>query len=153
MPVAQSTARWVAPVIRGLDSAQPLIDLGVRLWVANVFWKSGVESLNDWEMTVDLFTNEFHVPLLSPLAAAVVGTGVELIFPVFLALGLAGRFSAGTLFIFNIMAVISYPALNEVGLKDHVYWGILLMVSLLHGPGKISVDYLIRRKWMKDQSR
>ena len=150
MPVAQSTARWVAPVIRSLDSAQPLIDLGVRLWVANVFWKSGVESLNDWEMTVDLFANEFHVPLLSPLAAAVVGTGVELIFPVFLALGLAGRFSAGALFIFNIMAVISYPALNEVGLKDHVYWGILLMVSLLHGPGNISIDYFIRRKWMKD---
>ena len=62
--------------------------------------------------------------------------------------GLAGRFSAGVLFIFNIMAVISYPALNEVGLKDHVYWGILLLVPLLHGPGKISIDSFIRRRWM-----
>jgi len=149
MALAQSTARLITPIIRGLDSAQSLIDLVVRLWVANVFWKSGVESLNDWEMTVDLFTNEFHVPLLSPLAAAVVGTGVELVFPVLLALGLAGRFSAGALFIFNIMAVISYPALNEIGLKDHIYWGILLMVPLLHGPGKISVDHFIRRHWMK----
>ena len=148
MTLAQRTAQWVAPVIKRLDSLQPLIDLGVRLWVANVFWKSGVESLKDWEMTVDLFTNEFHVPLLSPYAAAILGTGVELIFPVFLALGLAGRFSAGVLFIFNIMAVISYPALNEVGLKDHVYWGILLLVPLLHGPGKISIDYFIRRHWM-----
>jgi putative oxidoreductase len=52
------------------------------------------------------------------------------------------------LFVFNIMAVISYPALNEVGLKDHVYWGILLLVPLLHGPGKISIDYFIRRRWM-----
>lgn len=149
MTVAQRTAQIVAPVIRGLDAARPLIDLGVRLWVANVFWKSGVESLKDWEMTVDLFASEFHVPLLAPLPAAVLGTGIELVFPVFLALGLAGRFSAGVLFVFNIMAVISYPALNEIGLKDHIYWGILLLVSLLHGPGKISIDHVIRRRWMR----
>ena len=148
MTLVQRTAPLVAPVIKGLEAARPLIDLGVRLWVANVFWKSGVESLKDWGMTVDLFTYEFHVPLLSPQVAAVMGTGIELIFPVFLALGLAGRFSAGALFIFNIMAVVSYPGLSEVGLKDHIYWGILLLVSLLHGPGKISIDHYIRRKWM-----
>ena len=148
MTIIERGARLVAPIIKGLEFLAPLIDLGVRLWVARVFWNSGVESLRDWEMTVDLFTNEFHVPLLSPLMAAVLGTGVELIFPVFLALGLAGRFSAGVLFIFNIMAVVSYPALNEIGLKDHIYWGILLLVSLLHGPGRISIDHFIRRRWM-----
>ena len=148
MALTHSTARLVTPVIRWLDSVSPLIDFTVRFWVANVFWKSGVGSLKDWGMTVDLFTYEFHVPLLSPPVAAVVGTGIELIFPVFLALGLAGRFSAGVLFIFNIVAVVSYPGLSEVGLKDHIYWGILLLVSLLHGPGKISIDHYIRRKWM-----
>jgi putative oxidoreductase len=149
MTLTKKMVHWLSPVIKGLDFAQPTIDLGVRLWVANVFWKSGVESLKDWEMTLDLFANEFHVPLLSPHAAAVLGTGIELVFPVLLALGLAGRFSAGVLFVFNIMAVVSYPALNEVGLKDHVYWGILLAVSLIHGPGKISIDYFIRRHWMR----
>ena len=148
MAIAQRTARLVTPIIKGLDYAQPLIDLGVRLWVANVFWKSGVESLRDWPGTLDLFAYEFHVPLLPPHAAAVLGTGVELVFPVLLAVGLAGRFSAGVLFVFNIVAVISYPGLSEVGLKDHVYWGILLLVTLLHGPGKVSIDHFIRRKWM-----
>lgn len=149
MTLVRRTTHLATSIIRGLDFSQPLIDLGVRLWVANVFWKSGVESLRDWQSTVDLFTYEFHVPLLSPLVAAVLGTSVELIFPVFLALGLAGRFSAGVLFIFNIMAVISYPGLSDVGHKDHIYWGILLLVSLLHGPGKISIDHFIRRHWMK----
>jgi putative oxidoreductase len=149
MTIAQTTARMVAPVIKGLDFAQPLVDLGVRLWVANVFWKSGLASVKDWESTLDLFKYEFHVPLLSPYAAAVLGTGTELVFPVFLAIGLAGRFSAAALFVFNIVAVISYPALSEVGLKDHTYWGILLLVSLLHGPGKISLDHFIRQKWMR----
>ena len=148
MTLVEKTTRLTAPVVRGLESLTPFIDLGVRLWVANVFWRSGLASVHDWETTVDLFKYEYSVPLLSPHVAAVLGTSVELIFPVLLAIGLAGRLSAGVLFVFNIIAVISYPALNEVGLKDHTYWGILLLVSLLHGPGRISIDYLIRRKWM-----
>ena len=80
--------------------------------------------------------------------AAVLGTGTELIFPVLLVLGLGARVSAAVLFVFNYIAVVSYPDLNEIGLKDHVYWGILLLVTLLHGPGKIAIDHFIRRKWM-----
>jgi putative oxidoreductase len=148
MALNQNIARLAGPVIRGFDSASSLVDLFVRLWVANVFWKSGVASLHDWETTVDLFTYEYKVPLLSPQVAAILGTGTELIFPVLLVVGLATRFSAASLFIFNIIAVISYPSLNEIGLKDHIYWGILLSVTLLHGPGKISIDHFIRRKWM-----
>jgi putative oxidoreductase len=52
------------------------------------------------------------------------------------------------LFVFNIVAVISYPELNEVGIKDHIYWGILLLVTLLHGPGRFSLDHLIGRRWL-----
>ena len=148
MTLPKTAARFFIPIIKGLDSASALIDLGVRLWVANVFFKSGLASLHDWETTVDLFKYEYHVPLLSPSVAAVLGTGAELIFPVLLVIGLATRFSAGALFIVNIVAVISYPGLGEIGLKDHIYWGILLLVTLLHGPGKISIDHFIRRKWM-----
>jgi len=140
-----------APVVKGLNFLSPLADLGIRLWVANVFWKSGLASLHDWQGTLDLFSYEFHVPLLPPVAAAYLGTGIELVFPVLLALGLGGRLSAFVLFVFNIMAVISYPALNEAGLKDHMYWGMLLLISLLHGPGKISLDYLICRKLQDNQ--
>ena len=56
-----------------------------------------------------LFENEYDVPLLSAEFAAMMGTAIELFFPVLLALGLAGRFGAFVLFAFNIMAVISYP--------------------------------------------
>ena len=60
--------------------------------------------------------------------------------------GDGGRLSAAALFVFNIIAVVSYPDLGEVGLKDHQYWGLLLLVALLHGPGKISVDHFLRRR-------
>ena len=114
------------PIIRGLDFLSPLLDLAIRVWVANVFWKSGMTKIASWDSTVALFTYEYHVPLLSPEIAAFLGTGVELTMPVLLVLGLGARFSAAVLFVLNVVAVISYPDLNEIGLKDHYYWGLLL---------------------------
>ena len=149
MTVAERIASFTKPVTRGLEFLAPALDLGIRLWVANVFWKSGLTKIQSWDMTVALFENEYHVPLLSPEFAATLGTATELTFPVLLALGLAGRISAFVLFAFNIVAVISYPDLNEVGLKDHVYWGILLLVTLLHGPGKLSLDHVLCRYWKR----
>jgi len=43
--------------------------------------------------------------------------------------------------------VLSYSDLSPVGLKDHQYWGLLLLVILFHGPGKLSIDHLIRRRF------
>ena len=58
-----------------------------------------------------------------------------------LALGLGSRLAAVALFVFNIVAVISYPDLSDAGLVDHMLWGALMLVTLFYGPGKISVDY------------
>jgi putative oxidoreductase len=30
---------------------------------------------------------------------------------------------------------------------SHVYWGMLLLVPLCHGPGRLSVDHWLRRRW------
>jgi putative oxidoreductase len=149
MTMIQSLARAAKPVVGTLNCLAPALDLGIRLWVANVFWKSGLTKIASWDSTVMLFTHEYQVPLLSPEIAASLATVTELVFPVLLVLGLGGRLSAAVLFVFNIVAVISYPELNEVGLKDHTYWGILLLVTLLHGPGKFSLDHLIGRWWDK----
>jgi putative oxidoreductase len=137
-----------APVIRALNWLQPVFVLGVRLYVANVFFKSGLTKIASMDTTIQLFTYEYQVPLLSPTAAAYLGTGAELILPVLLALGLGGRLAAAALFAFNIVAVISYPELNEVGVMQHQYWGVLLLIPLLYGPGKLSIDCFIKR-WLK----
>ena len=137
----------VRAAVRGLGALAPAIDLGLRLLVANVFFKSGLTKIASWESTVALFENEYAVPLLPPEIAALLGTGVELIFPVLLVLGLGARFSALVLFLFNIVAVLSYPDLGEVGLRDHQTWGLLLLITLLHGPGKLSLDHWIGRRF------
>jgi len=133
-------------VVRGLDRLSPLVDLVIRVFIAMVFFKSGLTKIASWASTVSLFENEYAVPLLSPEVAAALGTAVELAFPVLLVLGLGTRLSALVLFVFNIVAVISYPDLGEVGLRDHQTWGLLLLVTLLHGPGKLSLDHLLRRR-------
>ncbi len=146
LPRAVNLASLVRRIRAGFDFLAPVADLAVRLWMATVFFKSGLVKIQSWESTLALFTYEYSVPVLSPEMAAYLGTFTELVFPVFLALGLAGRFSAAVLFLFNIIAVISYPALNEAGLEQHLVWGIMLLVTLLHGPGKLSLDYWIGRK-------
>jgi putative oxidoreductase len=136
------------PVRRALEALAPAADLLVRLWVAQVFFQSGLTKLQSWQVTVQLFTYEYQVPYLAPETAAFLGTAAELVLPVFLALGLAGRAAAAALFVFNIVAVISYPALNAAGIHEHQLWGLMLLIPLLHGPGKLSLDYAIER-WLK----
>jgi putative oxidoreductase len=133
--------------IGGLDRLSPAVDLAIRVFVASVFFKSGLTKIASWSSTLALFENEYAVPLLPPELAAVLGTGVELIFPVLLVLGLGSRLSAGVLFVFNVIAVASYPDLGEVGLRDHQMWGLLLVVTLLHGPGALSLDHLIGKRF------
>lgn len=136
------------PRITGaLNFLAPMADLALRLFVANVFWKSGLTKIQSWDSTILLFTYEYSVPLLSPEMAATLGAFTDLFFPVLLALGLGGRFAAFMLFVFNIVAVISYPGLMEVGIEQHKVWGLMLLVTLLHGPGKLSLDHWIGRRF------
>jgi len=140
------------------EKLQPLGDLFIRCWVAKAFIASGLTKILSWSSTLILFKYEYMVPFLTPAVAASISVAVELGISSLLILGLGGRLPALILFIFNIMAVVSYPVLltkaGVVGLKDHICWGIILLVILLHGTGKISLDYLIlsyRKKNIKSK--
>jgi putative oxidoreductase len=129
--------------IAALEALQPLAQLLARLYVAKVFFLSGLTKLRDWETTVALFTDEYHVPVLPPEIAAVLGTFGETVLPVLLVLGLAGRVSALGLFIVNFVAAISLSEIAEAALQQHVFWGSLLAALVLWGPGRWSLDALI----------
>jgi putative oxidoreductase len=137
----------IRPLIKGLNFLAPVAELVIRLWVANVFWMSGLTKIQSIDSTLLLFQYEYNVPLLSPEVAAYLSMVTELTFSVLLALGLAGRLSAVALFFVNIVAVISYPALEAAGLQQHYLWGLLLLVPIFHGPGKISIDHFIARRF------
>ena len=141
------TTGFIKPIYSKLDFLSPVSILALRLWVAWVFFKSGLLKLDSWDSTLYLFEYEYSVPLLSPEIAAYLGTVAELTLPVLLAFGLVGRFGAIALFVFNIMAVLSYPDLNPAGVRDHQVWGLMLLVPMLMGPGKLSIDHLLAKKF------
>lgn len=125
---------------RGLDSLQPLAALLARLYVAQVFFLSGLTKLRDWEITVALFTDEYKVPLLPPALAAAMGTAGEIALPVLLVLGLGGRFAPLGLFVVNAVAVISLSEIAPAALQQHVFWGSLLAGLAIYGLGPWSLD-------------
>lgn len=137
------------PIVRriygALDFGSSGVSLLFRLWVAKVFFMAGLTKIGNWDATLFLFQNEYEVPLLPPDVAAYLGTANELVLPVLLTLGLFTRPAAAALFVFNIIAVASYPALWETGYQDHVYWGLMLLVPLFYGPGRVSIDHLLAK--------
>jgi putative oxidoreductase len=137
------TQRWLAFEVW----PQALALLAARLYLFEVFFKSGLTKVRDWEGTLFLFTDEYHVPLLPPELAAWMGTGGELGFSTLLALGLLTRPAAAGLFVVNAMAVISYPDLAPAALKGHYIWGVLAMALALFGAGRLALDALVWRRW------
>jgi len=129
-----------------INSLQPVALLAARLYVAWVFFAAGLTKIKDWDSTLFLFEEEYHVPFIPFELAAYLGTAGEIVLPILLVLGLAGRFSALGLSFINIIAVISLAEIAPAALYLHILWGVLLLQILLFSSGKISVDKLIAIK-------
>lgn len=120
-----------------------IIQLAMRIGVGAAFFRSGLLKVNSWEFAVQLFRDEYKVPLLDPLLAAQIATVVELGVPLLLFAGLATRLA--TLPLLGMIAVIQifvYPN----AWSDHLLWGSILVFLLTRGPGALSLDHLIARK-------
>lgn len=139
------------------DWLQPLTDLAARLWVSWIFLESGLVKIHAWQSTLMLFTYQYHVPLLSPYAAAVLGTACELILPILLTLGLGGRIVIFVFFIYNLVAMISYHYLwtpvGWSGMEQHISWGLLLALLMTFGSSKLSLDYWLRKEYLRHREK
>lgn len=128
----------VFPLLNGLSF---LSVLGLRLWIANIFWISGNLKLHDWQGTIALFADEYKVPLLPPELAAMLGTATELTAPILVAFGLGARLGAGALLFMTAIIEFTYMHFDV-----HVIWALVLTLIILQGPGKLSLDHIIRQQ-------
>ena len=135
----------IARVIGWLEAVPySLLALPLRLAVATVFWDSAMTKLANWDTALALFVDEYNVPLLAPEVAAYITVSIELTTPVLLVLGLGTRLTA--LVLLGMTAVIEifvYP----LAWPTHIQWAAMLLVLLCRGPGKLSLDELIRRRF------
>jgi len=138
--------RLPAPLDTAVSHLQSLALLAARLYVAHIFFKSGLTKLHDWSSTLALFNDVYQVPLLPPTLAAYLGTAGELVLPVLLVLGLAGRFAGAGLFVVNLMAALSLMAddFSPAAQAQHTLWGVLALMIALWGAGRWSADRFIR---------
>lgn len=142
----------------------PVMLLITRIYIGNVFWKSGktklqsgpeqTQQLFEWEYIPNWETNstktilgiDMTFPVPGAELAATLGTYAELILPVLLFIGLFGRAAAFMLFGMALtIELFVYP-----GTTEHTYWMLLLGLLVVFGPGKFSIDYFIRRKFLAD---
>ena len=118
----------------------PLLQLMFRLAVATVFIKAGLVKIASWETTVQLFADEYRVPLLSPEHAATMAATFELGCSALLIAGFATRLA--TLPLLGMIAVIQtcvYPN----AYAEHLTWASLLLFLLTRGAGPWSLDRVL----------
>jgi putative oxidoreductase len=132
-----------------IEMTQSVFLLFLRIWLAKVFFMSGLTKIQSWDTTLMLFEYEYSVPLISSVLAAWMATAAELVIPVLLVVGLLTRLNVVALFILNIVAAISYADLSSAGEKDHLIWGLMMMVLFFYGPGKLALDRLLVKYVMK----
>ncbi len=128
-------------------SFKDLFLLVSRLYISSIFFQSGwlkFENLlkGEWGHTLFLFREVHPVPFLPAEIAAVLGTAAEVVFPAVLAVGMFARL--GALGLLGVTATITFGVHTHF---THVFWAFLLGVSVLFGPGKLSVDYWLRHWW------
>jgi len=133
----------IGRTLRWLESVPYwLLALPLRFAVATVFWNSGTSKLANWNTTIELFTEEYKVPVLTPEVAAYMAASIELTTPVLLVLGLLTRPAALVLLgMTAFIEIFVYPQ----AWPTHIQWAAMLLVLLCRGPGKLSVDHLVRR--------
>lgn len=159
------TDAGIVAVLRRLRDATTRIPLDAvallaRFSIAAVFWKSGQTKIEGlavdlidgrfefgWprvsDLAVELFREEYRVPLLAPQFAATAAAFAEHLLPLMLLFGLGTRLAAlGLLGMTLVIQLFVYPD----AYPTHGTWAAVLLYLLIFGPGRASLDaWLLRR--------
>ncbi len=117
-----------------------LLALPLRFGVAWIFWNAGQVKLINWQRTLELFRDEYQVPILPPELAANMALSIELTVPVLLILGLFTR--PAVLVLLGMTAVIQTFVYPDAW-PTHLQWTAMNLVLLCRGAGVLSIDHFL----------
>jgi putative oxidoreductase len=140
--------RLVRSVIQEMERiSHSAVALCARVFPAAVFWMSGRTKVEGWRVSqnaIDLFRDEYQLPLIDPAIAAHLATFAEHAFPILLVLGLATRFAALALLVMTlVIQLFVYPGAWPI----HGVWATCFLLLIARGPGVLSIDHLIARRF------
>jgi NADH dehydrogenase/putative oxidoreductase len=138
--IARPLGRAVAVVRTAERTLWPALDLVIRLWLAQVFFVSGLLKAANWDNALNLAANEYPVSWLDPVTAAWLGAGIEIGGAVLLAAGLATRAAAVAMLILSLIIQLNYRAFDA-----HLFWAVLFGWYAVFGAGPISLDRSLAR--------
>ncbi len=159
MPSSRTPIRRAVALMSRLPHA-PIALLG-RFSLAAVFWSSGQTKVEGLAIdlidgtvelgvprlsptAIELFRDEYRLPLLSPDLAAVMAASAEHLLPVLLLVGLGTRFAAlGLLAMTAVIQLLVYPG----AYATHGVWAAVLLWLVARGPGVVSVDHWLARRF------
>jgi NADH dehydrogenase/putative oxidoreductase len=140
-PVIVDSVSAFAATVRFLErTAGPVVDLSIRLWLAQVFFVSAVLKLAHWDTALYLAANEYPVSWLSPVAAAYLGAAIEFVGAVAIAFGFATRLAAACLLALACVIQFNYRELDV-----HLFWIALFGWYVVRGAGPLSLDRMLAR--------
>ena len=138
-----------------------LLAFVARFSIAAVFWKSGQTKIQGLEIdivsreftlgwprlsdsVVDLFRDEYRLPVIPPEMAAIMAAFAEHFFPLLILFGMATRLSALALLGMTMtIQLFVYPD----AYPTHGTWAAVLLYLMVHGPGKLSLDHWFARRY------
>jgi NADH dehydrogenase FAD-containing subunit/uncharacterized membrane protein YphA (DoxX/SURF4 family) len=123
----------------------PFYFLFMRIWIASVLYVAGHTAMQSMQLAEWLKFLAYH-PQLSVLRMSTPSLWVSLmcgVGAICLAIGLATRFWA-LLALIVVGAVTHSLQTSEAQRVEFFYWIMLLSVFLFSGPGKMSLDHLLR---------
>ncbi len=121
-----------------------VLALPLRFGVAWIFWNSAQVKLINWQRTIELFTDEYRVPLLPPEWAASMALSIEIACPILLVLGL---FTRGAVLVLLGMTAVIQTFVYPDAWPTHLQWTAMMLVLLCRGAGSFSVDHYLWRRY------
>jgi putative oxidoreductase len=140
--LVKTIAVLVKPFFWLLNLLIPLGDLIARIWVAQIFLQDGWAKLQNWNGTVSLFAGHH---LISPVFTAGLVVAAEIFLSILLIVGLGGRIIIFLFFVFTLVMAYSTNIIwtpeGLTNFNQQMAWVMLLMLLMLHGSGKFSLDH------------
>lgn len=154
MKMHNAALRGACRLVGGLNwIGEFLPQLGIRVLLAYEFWESGVEKFHGENWFADI-QNEFPFPfdLLPVDISWFLATWSELLGAAALLLGLGTRLFSAALMILTLVAWVSVHAglgynVCDNGFKLPLIYLVLFLPLLFSGPGRLSLDHLIARRY------